>query len=60
MSMWISAAKMLHRVGVPFPYLNLIACGSSNVLTRSSRGYRALQLGLLVLSSGFRRQGRHR
>ena len=33
MSMWISAAKMLHRVGVPFPYLNLIACGSSNVLT---------------------------
>jgi len=33
MNWMLPAAKMFNRLGVPYPYLNMIACGSSNILT---------------------------
>ncbi len=33
MSWWLPTAKALNRLGVPYPYLNRIACGSTSILT---------------------------
>jgi radical SAM protein with 4Fe4S-binding SPASM domain len=33
MSWWLPTAKVLNRLGVPYPYLNRIACGSTSILT---------------------------
>jgi radical SAM protein with 4Fe4S-binding SPASM domain len=33
MSRWLPTAKALNRLGVPYPYLNRIACGSTSILT---------------------------
>jgi radical SAM protein with 4Fe4S-binding SPASM domain len=32
MSWWLSTAKALNKLGVPYPYLNRIACGSTSIL----------------------------
>lgn len=33
MSRWLPITKALNRLGVPYPYLNRIACGSTSILT---------------------------
>lgn len=33
MSRWLQVAKALNRLGVPYPYLNRISCGSTSILT---------------------------
>ncbi|MDE2183592.1 MAG: radical SAM protein [Alphaproteobacteria bacterium] len=33
MSVWLPTAKLLNLAGVPYPYLNLIASGSANVIS---------------------------
>ena len=33
MSFWLPTAKMLNRLGVPYPYLNYIICASTSILT---------------------------
>ena len=33
MSRWLSITRAFNRLGVPYPYLNNIACGSSSILT---------------------------
>ncbi|MBI3704658.1 MAG: radical SAM protein, partial [Rhizobiales bacterium] len=33
MSWWLPTTKALNRLGVPYPYLNRIACGSTSILT---------------------------
>ena len=33
MNWWLPTAKALNRLGVPYPYLNRIACGSTSILT---------------------------
>ena len=33
MSWWLPTAKALNRLGVPYPYLNNIICGSTSILT---------------------------
>ena len=33
MSWWLPTAKALNRLGVPYPYLNRIACGSTSILS---------------------------
>jgi len=33
MTWWLPTAKALNRLGVPYPYLNRIACGSTSILT---------------------------
>jgi radical SAM protein with 4Fe4S-binding SPASM domain len=33
MNAWVPAARMLHQIGVPYPYMNHIACASTSILT---------------------------
>ncbi len=33
MNAWVPAAKALNRMGVPYPFLNFVACASTSILT---------------------------